>query len=63
MKSADDVEQQVEEQPLKAEEQRPSVWETGVERGRHSKTPELGAKGEVERAVEDGRLIFLDFSL
>jgi hypothetical protein len=63
MKSADDVEQQVEEQPLKAEEQRPSVWETGVERGRHSKTPELGIRNVLRVDDESGRLICLDFSL
>ena len=63
MKSADDAEQQVEEQPLEAEEQRPSVWETGVESSRHSKTPELGISDVLRIDEESGRLIFLDFSL
>ena len=52
MKTADGEEQQV-------DEQRPSDG-TG-DMSRHSNTLELGAKGEVERAVDYGRLIFLDF--
>jgi hypothetical protein len=45
-----------------AEEQRPSVWETGIERGRHSRTPELGIN-DVLGVDETGLLINLDVLL